>query len=96
MGGPGIIISRGLLIKLRQHLSYCINHLYSPHEDVEIGRCVFKYVKDVMIPVAWEVVELFMQQYDKVRSVLFLIFTILLSYKKMNFYQTSTNQLFQI
>lgn len=64
MGGLGMIFSRGLLIQLRPHIKYCIQHLYSPHEDIEIGRCVWKHTK-VVFPVAWELVDLFYQQYDK-------------------------------
>ena len=68
MGGPGMIFSRQLLVLLRPHIQYCIRHMFSPHEDVEIGRCVWKYVKEAKIPVAWEVIELFFQQYDKVSA----------------------------
>ncbi|XP_039250786.2 chondroitin sulfate synthase 1-like [Styela clava] len=64
MGGLGMIFSRGLLIQLRPHLKHCIQHLYSPHEDIEIGRCVWKHTKAIT-PVAWETVDLFYQQYDK-------------------------------
>lgn len=64
MGGLGMIFSRGLLIQLRPHLKHCIQHLYSPHEDIEIGRCVWKHTKAIT-PVAWETVDMFYQQYDK-------------------------------
>lgn len=69
MGGPGMIFSRGLLKLLRSKLSYCIRHMFSPHEDIEIGRCVWKQMKDVIIPVAWEGKELFYQQYDSVSYI---------------------------
>jgi len=61
-----MIMSRGLLKLLRNKLGYCARHMYSPHEDVEIGRCVWKHVKDAVIPVGWEGLEYFYQQYDKV------------------------------
>nr|CAB3230912.1 chondroitin sulfate synthase 1-like [Phallusia mammillata] len=64
MGGPGMIFSRGLLKLLRAKLSYCVRHMFSHHEDVEIGRCVWKQIKEAIIPVAWEGKELFYQQYD--------------------------------
>uniref|UniRef100_H2ZJ81 Fringe-like glycosyltransferase domain-containing protein n=1 Tax=Ciona savignyi TaxID=51511 RepID=H2ZJ81_CIOSA len=65
MGGPGMIFSRGLLLQLRAHMSHCIQHMFSPHEDVEIGRCVWKHVKNAKIPIAWETIDFFYQQYDK-------------------------------
>uniref|UniRef100_F6ZQD4 Hexosyltransferase n=1 Tax=Ciona intestinalis TaxID=7719 RepID=F6ZQD4_CIOIN len=65
MGGPGMIFSRGLLLELRAHFSHCIQHMFSPHEDVEIGRCVWKHAKKAKIPIAWETIEFFYQQYDK-------------------------------
>ena len=66
-----MIFSRGLLRLLRSQLSYCVRHMFSPHEDIEIGRCVWKYVKDVVIPKAWETKELFYQQYDKVSMFIY-------------------------
>lgn len=50
MGGPGIIMSRMTLKLLVPHIRYCLKHLYSTHEDVEIGRCVKKFVG---IPCTW-------------------------------------------
>ena len=44
MGGPGIIMSRSVLKKLAPHLEHCLRNLVSSHEDVEVGRCVRKYV----------------------------------------------------
>ena len=44
MGGPGMIMSRSVLIKLAPHLEYCLKHLVSSHEDVEVGRCIRKHV----------------------------------------------------
>lgn len=66
MGGPGIIMSRGLLRKLRPRLSYCIQHMFSSHEDIEMGRCVWNEVKDAVTPIAWETLDYFYQHYDKV------------------------------
>ena len=43
MGGPGILFSMGTLKKMVPHVSYCLKHLYTTHEDVEIGRCVQKF-----------------------------------------------------
>jgi hypothetical protein len=43
MGGPGIAMSRATLKLIAPHISTCLQHLYSTHEDVEVGRCVAKY-----------------------------------------------------
>ena len=43
MGGPGMIFSRETLRRMAPHISYCLRHLYTYHEDVEIGRCVRKW-----------------------------------------------------
>ena len=41
MGGPGVIFSRALLIKLAPHLEDCLeNVVVSYNEDLEVGRCV--------------------------------------------------------
>ena len=66
MGGPGVIMSRALLQQLRPHLSYCIQHMFSPHEDIELGRCVRNHVKNHVTPIAWEILDYFYQHYDKV------------------------------
>lgn len=44
MGGPGMIMSRTVLKKLAPHLEYCLENLLSYHEDVEVGRCVRRFV----------------------------------------------------
>ncbi|ESO84833.1 hypothetical protein LOTGIDRAFT_179569 [Lottia gigantea] len=43
MGGPGIIFSRETLRRMAPHIGYCLNNLYTTHEDVEVGRCVQKF-----------------------------------------------------
>ena len=43
MGGTTMIFSRETLRKMVPHINYCIKHLVSTHEDVEIGRCVRKF-----------------------------------------------------
>lgn len=40
MGGPGVLFSRTALKELVNHIPYCVEHLKSSHEDVEVGRCV--------------------------------------------------------
>lgn len=40
MGGPGVLFSNILLAKLVHHLNYCLQHVVSYNEDVEVGRCV--------------------------------------------------------
>ncbi|XP_046966394.1 chondroitin sulfate synthase 1 isoform X2 [Vanessa cardui] len=43
MGGPGVLISRETLRRVAPHVKYCLKHLYTTHEDVELGRCVAKF-----------------------------------------------------
>ena len=50
MGGPGVILSRETLRRIVPHVKYCLRHLYTTHEDVELGRCVQKYAG---IPCTW-------------------------------------------
>ncbi|OQV14696.1 Chondroitin sulfate synthase 1 [Hypsibius exemplaris] len=50
MGGPGIIISREVLRRMAPNIQYCLKHLYSTHEDVEVGRCIRKFAG---VPCAW-------------------------------------------
>lgn len=43
MGGPGVILSRSLLIKLAPHLEECLdNVVVSWNEDLEVGRCIMR------------------------------------------------------
>jgi len=50
MGGPGVVLSRETLARIVPHIKYCLRHLYTTHEDVELGRCVKKYAG---IPCTW-------------------------------------------
>lgn len=50
MGGPGVIISRSVLKKVVPHIEYCLKHLLTSHEDVEVGRCIKRFVG---IPCTW-------------------------------------------
>lgn len=50
MGGPGMIMSRDTLRLLIPHIRHCLKNLYSTHEDVEVGRCIRKFVG---IPCTW-------------------------------------------
>lgn len=50
MGGPGIILSRETLKRVAPHVKYCLQNLYTTHEDVELGRCVQKFAR---IPCTW-------------------------------------------
>ena len=54
MGGTGIALSHETLRKVAPHLKYCVNNLYTTHEDVEIGRCV-KHFAGVSCTWAFEV-----------------------------------------
>jgi hypothetical protein len=43
MGGPGIVMSRKLLMELVVHLDNCLKHVVvSYNEDVEVGRCIMR------------------------------------------------------
>ena len=50
MGGPGIVISREVLRRIGPNIQYCLKHLYSTHEDVEVGRCIGKFAR---VTCAW-------------------------------------------
>ena len=43
MGGTGMIYSNAVIRNIRPHLKTCISNLMTEHEDVEIGRCFFRY-----------------------------------------------------
>ena len=40
MGGPGVLISRTTLVRLKGQLADCVQSFASTHEDVEVSRCV--------------------------------------------------------
>ena len=43
MGGPGVLLSRSLLVKLGPHLEECLkNVVVSWNEDLEVGRCIMR------------------------------------------------------
>lgn len=50
MGGPGVIMSRETLARVAPHIKYCLQNLYTTHEDVELGRCVQRFAG---IPCTW-------------------------------------------
>ncbi|KAL3277817.1 hypothetical protein HHI36_013159 [Cryptolaemus montrouzieri] len=43
MGGPGVIFSRETLKRVAPFVEDCLRHLYTTHEDVELGRCVRRF-----------------------------------------------------
>lgn len=43
MGGTSMILSRETLIRTIPHIDYCLNNLYTTHEDVEVGRCISRF-----------------------------------------------------
>nr|WNN25237.1 chondroitin sulfate synthase 1 [Sinonovacula constricta] len=67
MGGTGIVFSHETLRKIAPHLKYCVNNLYTTHEDVEIGRCVRQFAG---IPCTWafEMQKLFYQNFKEYRG----------------------------
>lgn len=44
MGGPGMVMTRSVLKKVVPHVEHCLQNLYTSHEDVEVGRCIKKFV----------------------------------------------------
>jgi len=44
MGGPGVVISSSALRKVVPYLEHCLQNLLTTHEDVEVGRCIKKFV----------------------------------------------------
>ena len=54
IGGTGIVMSRSVLKKVYPHLSHCIKHTATAHEDSEVGRCIKKFV-GVQCPWGYEV-----------------------------------------
>ena len=43
MGGTGMIFSNAIIRNIRPYLKTCVSNLMTEHEDVEIGRCFFRY-----------------------------------------------------
>ena len=43
MGGPGMIVNRETLVRVVPHVNYCLQHLLTSHEDVELGRCIHQF-----------------------------------------------------
>ncbi|XP_069105855.1 chondroitin sulfate synthase 1-like [Argopecten irradians] len=44
MGGPGVLFSHETLRQMAPHINSCLHNVMTTHEDVELGRCVRKYV----------------------------------------------------
>lgn len=44
MGGPGVVLSHPTLRIVAPHVHSCLNNLLTTHEDVEVGRCVKRFV----------------------------------------------------
>ena len=58
MGGPGVIFSRALLMKLKPHLEDCLKEVVvSWNEDVEVGRCVSRKL-DIQCSWSYEVYDM--------------------------------------
>lgn len=54
IGGPGVIMTKGVLKKVTPRLEYCSNNTVTSHEDTEVGRCLRNFA-GVMCPWAYEV-----------------------------------------
>jgi hypothetical protein len=64
MGGPGVVLSRSLLIKLAPHLDECLNNVVvSWNEDLEVGRCIMRRL-GVQCTWSYELKEKFYQDYS--------------------------------
>lgn len=68
MGGPGVIMSRGVLKAVHPHLAYCSNNTVTYHEDTEVGRCLRNFA-GVMCPWAYQVIVISL--YLQKRAILF-------------------------
>ncbi|XP_065670975.1 chondroitin sulfate synthase 1 isoform X2 [Hydra vulgaris] len=44
MGGPSFVFTSSALYKLIPYVKYCLEHLKTKHEDVEVGRCLKNFV----------------------------------------------------
>ncbi|XP_065672399.1 chondroitin sulfate synthase 1 [Hydra vulgaris] len=44
MGGPSVVVSASALSKVTPHFEFCLSHLVTTHEDVEVGRCIKNFV----------------------------------------------------
>ena len=44
MGGPGVIFSASMVRKFVQHVGSCLQSAITHHEDVEVGRCMEKFI----------------------------------------------------
>lgn len=64
MGGPGMIFSRETLRRMAPHVAYCLNNLYTTHEDVEIGRCV-RHFAGIQCTWAYEMQQILYQNYKE-------------------------------
>jgi len=63
MGGPGVLINRAALKALCPYIPQCLADVVSPEDDVEIGRCVTKYLH-IECSHAWESFKRFYHAYD--------------------------------
>ena len=68
MGGPGVIFSRETLKRLAPHLGTCLHNLMTNHEDVELGRCVYKSI-GVTCTNSWEATKLFWQNFKRAEDI---------------------------
>ena len=64
LGGPSFVFTASALSKLIPYVKFCLDHLKTKHEDVEVGRCMRNFVG---ISCTWAL------------EVLFMIFNIVLS-----------------
>ncbi|RUS84155.1 hypothetical protein EGW08_008083, partial [Elysia chlorotica] len=64
MGGPGMIFSRETLRRMAPHISFCLQNLYTSHEDVEIGRCVRKFA-GIQCTWSYEMQQILYQNYKE-------------------------------
>ncbi|XP_059383544.1 chondroitin sulfate synthase 1-like [Carassius carassius] len=63
MGGPGVIMSRGVLRRMVPHIRQCLQEMYTTHEDVEVGRCVRRFA-GVQCVWSYEMQQLFYENYE--------------------------------
>ncbi|XP_057307285.1 chondroitin sulfate synthase 1-like [Hydractinia symbiolongicarpus] len=74
MGGPSAILSSSTLRKVTPYLEHCLQNLVTTHEDVEVGRCIKKFV-GISCTWAFEMQSLFYHNQSKEQSYTFTLDT---------------------
>ncbi|XP_066295780.1 chondroitin sulfate synthase 1-like [Branchiostoma lanceolatum] len=63
MGGTGVVFSRETLRLVGPHIRWCLDNLYSVHDDVEFGRCFYN-IANVTCSRAYDCQDIFLNNYE--------------------------------